>query len=72
MKQACSQVWKAVVQNTPRTLRELLPTLMERLIVLWPHRHGAIMNPLGHFETADDHQTLLRIIWPQLIGKSSG
>ncbi|CAJ1403962.1 unnamed protein product [Effrenium voratum] len=32
VKQACSQVWKAVVQNTPRTLRELLPTLMTRLI----------------------------------------
>ena len=32
VKQACGQVWKAVVQNTPRTLRELLPTLMTRLI----------------------------------------
>ena len=32
LKQACGQVWKAVVQNTPRTLRELLPTLMTRLI----------------------------------------
>eukprot|EP00930_Biecheleria_cincta_P034269 TRINITY_DN23698_c0_g1_i1.p1 TRINITY_DN23698_c0_g1~~TRINITY_DN23698_c0_g1_i1.p1 ORF type:complete len:2738 (+),score=614.06 TRINITY_DN23698_c0_g1_i1:451-8214(+) len=32
VKQACSQVWKAVVQNTPRTLKELLPTLMTRLL----------------------------------------
>lgn len=32
VKQACSQVWKAVVQNTPRTLKELLPALMKRLI----------------------------------------
>jgi len=32
VKQACSQVWKAVVQNTPRTLKELLPALMTRLI----------------------------------------
>ncbi|OLP89565.1 Translational activator GCN1 [Symbiodinium microadriaticum] len=32
VKQACQQVWKAVVQNPPRTLKELLPTLMTRLI----------------------------------------
>jgi len=32
VKQACAQVWKAVVQNTPRTLKELLPALMRRLI----------------------------------------
>jgi len=32
VKQACAQVWKAVVQNTPRTLKELLPALMTRLI----------------------------------------
>lgn len=32
VKQACAQVWKAVVQNTPRTLKDLLPALMTRLI----------------------------------------
>lgn len=32
VKQACAQVWKEVVQNTPRTLKELLPALMVRLI----------------------------------------
>eukprot|EP00971_Amphidinium_carterae_P330511 6463590-Amphidinium_carterae.1 len=32
VKQACAQVWKQVVQNTPRTLKELLPALMRRLI----------------------------------------
>jgi len=32
VKQACAQVWKALVQNTPRTLKELLPSLMTRLI----------------------------------------
>lgn len=32
VRQACQQVWKAVVQNTPRTLKELLPALMKRLI----------------------------------------
>eukprot|EP00931_Biecheleriopsis_adriatica_P116933 TRINITY_DN9250_c0_g1_i1.p1 TRINITY_DN9250_c0_g1~~TRINITY_DN9250_c0_g1_i1.p1 ORF type:complete len:2761 (+),score=816.01 TRINITY_DN9250_c0_g1_i1:930-8285(+) len=32
VKQACSQVWKAVVQNTPKTLKELLPNLMTLLI----------------------------------------
>ncbi|CAE8597071.1 unnamed protein product [Polarella glacialis] len=32
VKQACAQVWKAVVQNTPRTLKELLPALMTRLL----------------------------------------
>lgn len=32
VKQSCAQVWKAVVQNTPRTLKELLPALMTRLI----------------------------------------
>uniref|UniRef100_A0A7S4VLQ0 TOG domain-containing protein n=1 Tax=Alexandrium monilatum TaxID=311494 RepID=A0A7S4VLQ0_9DINO len=32
VKQACAQVWKAVVQNTPRTLKELLPALMTKLI----------------------------------------
>lgn len=32
VKQACQQVWKLVVQNTPRTLKELLPALMTRLI----------------------------------------
>eukprot|EP00927_Polykrikos_kofoidii_P038654 TRINITY_DN33056_c0_g1_i1.p1 TRINITY_DN33056_c0_g1~~TRINITY_DN33056_c0_g1_i1.p1 ORF type:complete len:2747 (+),score=558.46 TRINITY_DN33056_c0_g1_i1:885-8243(+) len=32
VKQACAQTWKAVVQNTPRTLKELLASLMTRLI----------------------------------------
>eukprot|EP00928_Gymnodinium_smaydae_P040622 TRINITY_DN27536_c0_g1_i1.p1 TRINITY_DN27536_c0_g1~~TRINITY_DN27536_c0_g1_i1.p1 ORF type:complete len:2758 (+),score=657.28 TRINITY_DN27536_c0_g1_i1:496-8274(+) len=32
VKQCCAQTWKAVVQNTPRTLKELLPSLMTRLI----------------------------------------
>jgi HEAT repeat protein len=32
VRNSCSTVWKAVVQNTPRTLKELLPALMKRLI----------------------------------------
>jgi len=32
VRQCCAQVWKQIVQNTPRTLKELLPALMERLI----------------------------------------
>eukprot|EP00438_Fugacium_kawagutii_P018065 Skav221810 [mRNA] locus=scaffold2435:150008:164231:- [translate_table: standard] len=57
VKQACSQVWKAVVQNTPRTLRELLPTLVTRLIVTSAanrrdlldasHRRGDLVSKLG-------------------------
>lgn len=32
VKKVCSQVWKNVVQNAPKTLKELLPALMKRLI----------------------------------------
>eukprot|EP00929_Paragymnodinium_shiwhaense_P086899 TRINITY_DN47277_c0_g2_i1.p1 TRINITY_DN47277_c0_g2~~TRINITY_DN47277_c0_g2_i1.p1 ORF type:complete len:2755 (+),score=912.30 TRINITY_DN47277_c0_g2_i1:113-8377(+) len=32
VKQACAQVWKAVVQNTPKVLKELLSDLMRLLI----------------------------------------
>merc|ERR1719424_2169998 len=32
VRQACTQSWKMFVQNTPRTLKELLPALMKRLI----------------------------------------
>ena len=32
VRQAALQVWKSVVSNTPRTLREMLPTLMTLLV----------------------------------------
>merc|ERR1719453_1627797 len=32
VSQAANQFWKQVVPNTPRTVKELLPTLMGRLI----------------------------------------
>jgi hypothetical protein len=32
VRQSAASVWKGVVSNTPRTLKELLPILMERLI----------------------------------------
>ena len=32
MSQAANQLWKQIVSNAPRTLKELLPSLMNRLI----------------------------------------
>jgi len=32
VKQAATSVWKNLVANTPRTVKELLPILMKRLI----------------------------------------
>jgi len=32
VKQQALQVWKSVVPNTPKTLREVLPQLMDKII----------------------------------------
>ncbi|KAF8756754.1 ARM repeat-containing protein [Rhizoctonia solani] len=61
---ASIHIWKALVANTPRTVRDLLPTLIDQIVNLWQ----AQIQTSARYEISD--RTELQLILFQTAGRT--